>query len=231
MLAAGLLALAATWTTAFAGPVNDFETKMRAAYGQYRVALFTTSAGKGDEAARALTTFRTAWTALGAGNVAPPQYADDARYAATLATVAEIAGKAATEIGSGKLTEAHETLEAIRDQIGSLHERNGIVGFSDRMNAYHARMEEVLAAAPKLDAATLPTVGADVAVLAYLADEVVRLPPPEAATDPAFKALSGDLLASVAAAKAALASGDIAAAKTALGALKAPYAKLFLKFG
>ena len=38
------------------------------------------------------------------------------------------------------------------DEIGDLHARNGIIGFSDRMNAYHARMEEVLAAQPKLDA-------------------------------------------------------------------------------
>lgn len=59
------------------------------------------------------------------------------------------------EIAVDDLPKAHVTLEGIRSEIGELHDRNGMVSFSDRMNAYHARMEEVLA----LDLANLPESG------------------------------------------------------------------------
>lgn len=228
--AASLLIAALSWTSAFAGPVGDFETRMRAAYAPYRAALFATNAAKPDEAGRAVATFRNAWAALGAGAV-PPQYADDARYTDTLKAVAAIADKAATEIGAGQLGPAHETLEAIRDEIGNLHDRNGIVGFSDRMNAYHARMELLLGDSAKIDAAALTKVAGDVAVLAFLAEDIVRHPPTEAASDPSFTALTSDLMKSLDAVTSALAKADAAAVKAALAGLKAPYSKLFLKFG
>lgn len=215
-------------SSALAGPVKDFETDLRAAYGQYRISLFATNAAKPDEAAKSLAAFKTAWTSI-AGRPVPPHYSDDARYADVLKSVASIADKATGEIAAGKLAEAHETLEAIRDEIGGLHARNGIVGFSDRMNAYHARMEHVLGLAPQLDAAGLAAIAGDLAVLGYLADDIVANPPADA--DASFTALAGDMQKSLAAARAAVAAGVLATAKTALGGLKAPYAKLFLKFG
>jgi hypothetical protein len=217
---------------AFAGEVSDFEHKMRDSYSFYRSALFYTNAAKPDDAARAMVSFRQTFAPLLATKASPPaHYADDAQYAATLASVDAIAGKATEEIAAGKLTEAHETLEAIRDQIGHLHERNGIIGFSDRMNAYHAEMEAVLGMAPKATPQDLPTISARIAVLSYLAGELTRLPPAEAASDPAFKALAGDVRQSLDKVSAALATADLAAVKAALGGLKAPYSKLFLKFG
>lgn len=215
-------------SSALAGPVKDFETDLRAAYGQYRISLFATNAAKPDDAAKSLAAFKAAWARL-ADRLVPPHYSDDARYAEVLKTVAAIADKANAEIAAGKLTEAHETLEAIRDEIGGLHARNGIIGFSDRMNAYHARMEHVLGLAPKLDAAGLAAIAGDLAVLGYLADDIVANPPADA--DASFTALAGDVQKSLAAARAAVAVGDVAAAKSALGGLKTPYAKLFLKFG
>lgn len=226
-LAAMVMALACV-SNANAGPFKDFETDMRAAYGQYRVSLFATNANKSDDAGKSIAAFAAAWQGL-ATRAVPPQYADDARYAETLKAVTAIAAKASSEIGAGKLIEAHETLEAIRDQIGDLHARNGIVGFSDRMNAYHARMEAVLATVPTLDATALRRLSGDLAVLAYLAGDIVAKPPADA--DPSFTALSGDVVRSVEAARSAVITGDLAAAKAALGGLKAPYSKLFLKFG
>lgn len=227
-LATTVLSAVVGMTNAFAGPVKDFERDLRASYSQYRVSLFATNAAKPDEAAKSLAAFKLAWAAL-ADRPVPPHYSDDARYAATLTAVATIADKAAAEIAAGKLGEAHETLEAIRDEIGGLHARNGIIGFSDRMNAYHAAMEHVLAAAPNLNAAGLATIAGDLAVLAYLADAVVANPPADA--DASFAVLVADVTKSLAAARAAIATGDVAAAKAALGGLKVPYAKLFLKFG
>ena len=218
--------------SASAGPFSDFETAMRGAYADYRAALFTTNSGKSEAAVKAVDTFKQKWAALAAANTqAPPQYADDPAFAETLAKVAAIADTAATEVAAGKLPKAHETLEAIRFQIGGLHERNGIVGFSDRMNAYHAKMEEVLTRDyGGFDAAGLGALREDAAVLAYLAADIKAHPPAEAA-NPAYGKLLDAMLDSVAKLGTAAKSGDAAAAKAALGGLKVPYSKLFLKFG
>ncbi len=217
---------------ASAGPVADFETAMRSAYADYRGALFQTNANKPEAAVQAVAAFQQKWSALSAANVAaPPQYADDPAYAATLAKVAAIADAAAQEVAAGDLPKAHETLEAIRFAIGGLHERNGVIGFSDRMNAYHAKMEEVLGKDYSgFDAVGLATLGGDAAVLAYLAADVSAHPPAEA-SDAAYKALLDGMVDSVTKLGNAARAGDAAAAKAALGGLKAPYSKLFLKFG
>ena len=75
--------------SANAGPVSDFETAMRGAYADYRGALFQTNANQPEAAAKAVDAFKQKWAALAAANtVAPPHYADDPDYAATLAKVA-----------------------------------------------------------------------------------------------------------------------------------------------
>ncbi len=228
-LVASLLAPAA----ALAGPVSDFETAMRNAYGDYRAALFQTNAGNAGQAEAAIAAFTGKWSALAsAGETPPPQYADDPAFAATMRNVGVIADSAATEVADGKLAEAHETLEAIRDQIGGLHRRNGIIGFSDRMNAYHAAMEEALARDyTGFDAAGLGLLREDAAVLAYLAGDIAANPPAEAASDASYAPLLAAMQASVEALHNAAVAGDAAAARTALAGLKVPYSKLFLKFG
>ena len=205
---------------------------MRGAYADYRGALFQTNANKPEAAVQAVAAFQQKWSALSAANTAaPPHYADDPAYAATLAKVAAITDTAAQEVAAGDLPKAHETLEAIRFEIGGLHERNGIVGFSDRMNAYHAKMEDVLGKDyGGFDAAGLGTLGEDAAVLAYLAADISAHPPVEA-SDAAYKPLLDGMVDSVTKLSQAARAGDAAAAKAALGNLKVPYSKLFLKFG
>lgn len=223
LISASLLALS-IGLPAFAGEVGDFETKLRAAYGDYRVALFATNMGKAPESTASIGKFAKAWAALSA-EPAPPHYADDAKYAETLAAVTKITEAAATEVAAGQLPKAHDTLEGIRDQIGDLHIRNDIYSFSDRMNAYHARMEEVIA----IDPADAAGVHAESAVLEYLLGDVIAHPPKDA--DQSFKELLGTVEASVAKLQGASKSGDAAAIKAAIDGLKAPYSKLFLKFG
>lgn len=220
-------------TAAVAGPVRDFENDMRAAYADYRGALFFTNSNKPEEAARAIDGFEQRWDALARDYAAaPPQYADDPHYAATLASVSDIVGVAAGELADGKLAESHETLEAIRDEIGALHERNGVVTFSDRMNAYHAEMEHVLGKDyGGFDADGLGALREDAAVLGYLASDVADHPPADAAEDPGFIAMLEVFELSVLALQDAARSGDSAAAKKAVGGLKKPYSMLFLKFG
>lgn len=216
--------------TALAGPVNDFESAMRAAYADYRSALFLTNANKGEQALQAIDGFSRQWSALAdAGAEAPPHYADDNGFRRTLDAVAETAAKARAEVASGALTEAHETLERIREEIGQLHERNNIVGFSDRMNAYHAMMEQILGA-DYTGAEGMAELREDAAVLSYLADDIVAHPAPEA-SDPAYAPLLDAVMTSVTTVRAAARAGDAAAAKQAVNALKPAYSKFFLKFG
>lgn len=215
-----------------AGPVADFETALRQAYGDYRVALFATNSGDAAKSQGAIDGFKAKWTALAEANTTPPpQYADDPDYRATLERVGEILGEAGAQAGEGRLAEAHETLEAIRDEIGALHERNGVVGFSDRMNAYHARMEEILARDyGGFDAAGVGMLREDAAVLAYLAAQIADHPPAEA-SDPAYGPLLSAMRDSATALVEAARNGTPDAAAKAVAGLKVPYSKLFLKFG
>ncbi len=207
-----------------AGDFKDFEVDLRSAYASYRAALFMTNTGKTSESAKAVTGFSAAWKALQA-QPTPPQYEDDPAYVQTMQSVMDIAARAAEEVKAGALAQAHETLEAIRDEIGSLHIRNGLFSFSDRMNAYHARMEKVLGA---------PNMTGDMAakqaeVLEYLLIDLKMHPPTDA--DDAFKALIIGVGKSIEKLKAAAETGDASSLKAAIGGLKPPYAKLFLKFG
>ena len=172
-----------------------------------------------------MAAFATAWINLAAGGNAPPQYVDDPKFSGTLESVSKIATTAADEVAAGNLPKAHETLEGIREEIASLHDRNGIIGFSDRMNAYHAQMERVIGLADPDPVAMRE----QAAVLEYLVDDIARHPPADA--DASFGELLKGVEGSVAKLRAASESGDAAAMKAAVGGLKGPYSKLFLKFG
>lgn len=216
----------------FAGPVRDAETQLRGVYADYRTALFQSSAGNAEKTVQSLQSLDGKWHALTKEWTAapPPQYADDAALAATLQAVDTVIEKAAAEAGNGDLPTAHTTLEAIRAEIGDLHGRNGVIGFSDRMNAYHAEMEKLLDATADGKAADAALLQTTAAVLGYLAADIVAHPAPEAA-DPAYAPLVAALQDSVQALQAAVQSGDAAAVQAAVAALKPAYSKLFVKFG
>ncbi len=233
LAALGLAVTLATTVAAYAGPFADFEHGLRDAYGQYRTALFQSNMGNADATSKALKSLSEKWTALEMtwGKTPPPQYADDAGYADTLTAVESVIAQASQEVAGGDLAKVHVTLEGLRADVGALHDRNGIVSFSDRMNAYHAKMEAIIG----LDLSAQPDGGlaalADgAAVLAYLTADIVAHPAPEAA-DPAYGPALEAMSKSVEALQAAVHSGDAAAAKAAVGGLKVPYSKLFAKFG
>jgi len=229
VLAAGLLAPLG----ALAGPFADFESQLRDAYATYRAALFQTNTGKEDGSAKALAGLARKWDGLSADWAAspPPQYADDPAYAETLANVRASIAAAADRVDAGDLPGAHETLEAVRDALGDLHLRNGIVTFSDRMNAYHARMEHVLTTdyAPMGEAA-LGALREEAAVLTYLADDIAAHPAPEA-DDLDYAPRLAALRQSVQALQDAARAGDLEAALAAARGLKKPFSQFFVKFG
>lgn len=218
---------------AFAGPFTDAETQLRAAYNDYRTALFQSNAGKADAVDAALIRAQEKWAALGAEWAAntPPQYQDDPELPATMAKVGTLLAEAQAIASKGDLAEAHEVLEQVRDQIWDMHLRNGIIGFSDRMNAYHLEMEDILAVNPAtLDAAGRATLQGQAAVLSYLAAQLIAHPAPEAA-DPAYAPLAQAMYDATLALEQATQDPDPEALKAALGQLKPAYAKFFAKFG
>ena len=227
-LAASLFA-----TAAAPGEVADFEAAFRGVYADYRAALFATNTGDAGKSAATLAAFDAGWSGLAEryADAPPPQYADDAEWGGTLATVETEIDAASADVAAGKLPEAHEALEGVRDAIWDLHRRNGVSLFSDRMNAYHAAMEEVLAVDPAgLRPEDMPGMLIHAGVLSYLAGEIAGQPAPEAGSAE-YAPLAEAFQASVAAFRAAAESGDPAAVGKAIGALKPAYSKFFLKFG
>jgi hypothetical protein len=148
----------------------------------------------------------------------------------TLDEVAQVNAEAARLVEAGKVADAHEVLEKIRDAIGALRARNGVVTFSDHMNAYHEQMEKVLLGSYEgYSPAGLLILREDVAVLAYLAEVLTKTRP--AAEAAAIDQAIAPVLASVEAVRSALAGGDATAIRNAVKALKPAYSRLFLRFG
>ncbi len=219
---------------AAAGQFADFETQLRAAYAPYRAVLFQTN--KKDQAAseQALAKFSSAWNALVAGWVKapPPQYAGDADFAASLGKVTSHTEQARAAILKTDLADAHEILEKIRDVLGDLRSRNGIINFSDRMNAYHEAMEHILTNPHDgFDPNGMGLLREDASVLAYLYRQIDAHRPSYIMQDAEFSAAMRDVKMSVDNLMAATRAADPAAAQKAVKTLKQPYSVLFLKFG
>lgn len=217
-----------------AGPVTDFESAYGEMYAGYRTALFATNSGNAEKSAAALTGLQKQWDALVStyGQTPPPQYEADAQWPEMIAEISSRLAKASEAVGKGDLPESHETLEHVREAFSALHARNGIETFSDRMNAYHAEMERILGLdLSTLDADAKQGILEHAAVLAYLAQDILSSPPAKAEGDADYADLSGAMQASVDQLLAAARAGDDAAIKAAVGGLKVPYSKFFLKFG
>lgn len=221
-------------SAAIAGPIGDFESEFGKAYADYRAALFQTN--KKDKAAteQAMAGFADKWTAIKGryGANPPPHYAEAPGWSDTLARIDKVVAEANAEVAKGELAKAHEVLEALRDTVSELRARNGVVSFSDRMNAYHEVMEQVLGKGyDGFSAAGLAMLREDAAVLAHLVAQIEQHPPRGLAEDKAYLEAFGALKASVSGLLSAARSGDAAVAKQAREALKPPYSRMFLKFG
>lgn len=215
-----------------ADPLTD---AMQKTYAPYRVALFKTNANAQDEARQAVLQAQQGWNRLAAdfGANPPPPYAGDSGLAGSLATVSTVYGKALAEIERNQLTEAHETLEEVRDIMADLRRRNQVIVFSDHMNAYHAEMEHVLDDGEKMLAAPngLLELTAKAGALDYLAGRLKSEAPASLQKNDEFIAMHKALEKSVADLKAALFAQESVKVKEAIGKLKQPYSKLFIKFG
>jgi hypothetical protein len=221
-------------TTAVAGPIAEYEATFRSAYADYRNALFATNTKNREGSEKTIAAFDAKWSALTVKyRTTPPQhYAEDAKWPESLQTVTGIVARARAEIGKGALAEAHETLESARDVFAALRERNGVIAYSDRIDAFHHAMEEVLTKAYGGFAGEgLIELIEDASVLAYLSAELRKSPPPEATNSAEFALLLSAVNKAVAELRAAARAGDAEQIKAGRSKIKPAFAKLFVKFG
>lgn len=229
---AAMAFLAATSSLAAAGPFADFERSLTAAYAPYRSALMQSNQKDKAGTEASLQAFETGWTRLMATyrSAPPPQYADDPGWLGTVADVERTIAAAKVETAKGDLAKAHDVLESVRERLGELRARNGVVTLSDRLDAYHEKMEQILTAKYG-DLAMAGTLREDAAVLQHLTRLVEQHAPKSLKADAAFKESLAALVASAKSLQDAARGGDRAAIEKALKGLKPAYARIFVKFG
>ena len=215
-----------------ADPVTDL---MQAANAPYRMALYKTNGQSQEEALQALLKAQQTWNKISTQFAAKPAapYDRDSAFAASVAEVSKVYDQAMKEVAAGQLTQAHNTLEQVREVMADMRQRNNVVVFSDHMNAYHSQMEVIMIhgsdtlAQPK----GMLLLTAQTGALSYLAKQLEVQASSELKGNPEFTGLLQAVNQSVSKLEAALLNQDSAAVKEAIGKLKGPYSKLFSKFG
>ena len=208
---------------------------MQKTYAPYRVALFKTNNKAQEDSRQAVIQAQQGWARIASefGTNPPAPYAGDPGFAASLAGVNKAYAKALEQIEQNQLVDAHETLEEVRDIMADMRRRNQVVVFSDHMNAYHAEMEHFLNDGEKMIAAPndMLELTAKAGALDYLAGRLKSEAPASLLKNEEFVGLLTAVEKSVAELKAALFAQDAAKVKEAIGKLKGPYSKMFIKFG
>ncbi len=226
-------------TCAFAGigafAADPFTDAMQQAYAPYRAALFQTNGQSQPESQLAVKKAQQAWSGVTARFAArpPAPYDRDASFGKSLDAVSKVYTVAVEQVAANQLSVAHETLEAARDIMADLRRRNQVVVFSDHMNAYHSEMERVVMEGPKLlqQPSGIHQLTEMVGALDYLAKRLTGEASDTLAKDAEFVGLVKAVEQSIVDLRAALLTQDAARVTAAIGKVKQPYSKLFLKFG
>lgn len=213
-----------------------FDEDVAKAYAPYRVALFKSNQKDQQGTKAAVTKFLEIWdgTILPSYQAVPPRYQAEISWPQTLHDIRAIAAKARTSVDKGDVAEAHEILEAIRDELDAMRDRNGIRVFSSFVNAYHTEMEHLFGIEVTKKSWSSQLAGEireQTGILKYLSGEIASHAPVDLEGNGEFKALLKGLRQSVSSLTRALDAEDPAAVAKAIKMLKPAYAKLFLKFG
>jgi len=115
------LALALALWAAPAWAADAVTDAMQAAYVPYRAALFKTNAKAQAESEQTVADARAQFRALAEryADKAPAPYDRDPEFAATLKKVDQVLAQADAQIKARNLAQGHETLEQVRDLLGS----------------------------------------------------------------------------------------------------------------
>jgi hypothetical protein len=230
---------AALWATTQNGESNSFQQfqqDVNKAYASYRMSLFQTNKKNQAKSLESALNFQQQWQAITEkyGEAPPDVYANDPEWRATLFNISDINALGIQEILVGNLSDAHETLEAIRDELGALRQRNQVNTFSDHVNNYHEAMESLLLLGLKpndIDNNSLLTIREELAVLEYLAEKMKGNAPVEYLQNEGFKQAINGVFNSLKNLRKAVNEKNPDNILKAIKKLKPAYAKVFIKFG
>jgi hypothetical protein len=230
--------VAAVFSLSFAAENTflQFNSDVEKAYAAYRKALFQTNRKDAEKSEKANEMFIQQWKQIKQTYSAkPPEvFSSDPGWESTLTSIEEIAQKSVGQIAEGHFAEAHETLEAIRDELADLRKRNSVIVFSDHINNYHEVMEGLLEGGytpEKINSQTMGQIYGQFAILQYLAAAIKENAPLKYKDNQQFQQLEAGLFGSLEDLDNALESKDPASISTAINMLKPAYAKLFVNFG
>ncbi len=215
---------------------KQFQQDVNKAYAGYRTALFQTNKKNHAKSLESTFSFQQQWLAITEKySEAPPEvYAADPQWKPTLVNIGDITALSIREILAEKLSDAHETLEAIRDELGALRQRNQVITFSDHVDNYHEAMESLLFLELKpydIDDKGLLLIREELAVLDYLADEMKENAPVEYLKKEKFNKAMQGVFGSLKALRHAIDEENPDKVVKAIKGLKPAYAKIFVKFG
>ncbi len=200
-----------------------------------RLALVRTQNQAQADSEIAIVQAQQAWRALyerfGAHPL--PPYDRDPGFLDTLTDISELYDIAQRQVRARQLAQAHQTLEKARALIGELRRRNGVIGYGDHLDAYHAEIEALLDEAPRLTPRSQGPLllMARVGRLELLSARLRREAGASARADAGFAPALQAVEASVAALRQAVLSQDAGRIQVALQGLRGPYSQLFLRLG
>ena len=230
---------AALWADTQGGETNtfqQFQQEENKAYASYRMALFQTNKKNQTKSLESAVSFQKQWQAITEKYIeAPPDiFANDPEWEATLVEIGNINALSINEILSGQLSDAHDTLEAIRDELGALRQRNQVITFSDHVNNYHEAMESLLLLGLRPDDISdknLLMIREELAVLDYLAEKMVQKAPAEYLGNEEFKQVINGIFSSLHNLRQAVNENNPGDILQSIKKLKPAYARVFIKFG
>jgi hypothetical protein len=215
---------------------NHFQQEVNKAYANYRMALFQTNKKNQTKSLESTLSFQQQWQAIteNYGEDPPEVYAADPQWKPTLVNIGDITSLSIREILAEKLSEAHDTLEAIRDELGSLRQRNQVITFSDHVDNYHEAMESLLHLGLKpydIDEKALLFIREELAILDYLAKKMKENAPVDYLKKEIFKKALNGVFGSLKNLRQAIDEKNPDKVVKAIKELKPAYAKVFVKFG
>lgn len=236
LFAACILFGLASWSQAGENRFQQFNTDVDTAYAAYRKALFQTNKNDAEKSGKATDSFQNQWIKIiETYSSHPPEvYSSDPKWNETLTDIEKIADKSSALIKEGQLAEAHEHLEAIRDNLSNLRKRNSVISFSDHINNYHQVMEVLLEGdftPEKINESAMNEIRGQLSVLKYLAEAIKENSPPKYNDNVKFQQLQKGLFASLDALDKAVDAKNSEAISKTIKMLKPAYAKLFVNFG
>ena len=236
-LCTALLWPATARADATAESLAEFLEASAEAYAPYRGAMSYLHTGNPGLAALALDAMAARWTGLRDRfrNQPPAAFAEDPAWRASLDAITGRIETARAQLEAGDAAGAETVLAPIRAALGGLRRRNGIVTFSDRIDAFSAAMGAIWVhrrnPPDMADPQTIAALAEQARTLRRALDEVAAEPPEKFAGDPQFQRLIEGSFISIGGIERAIEARDRRSLIAALRELRSSERLLWMNFG